>query len=57
MAGLCDVEEKVVPSKSDVLDILNIASFGVNQVNSDNLKEVSGRVKWIAGFYFDIARA
>ena len=32
--------ETLVPSKSDVLDILNTASFGSNMVNSDNLKQV-----------------
>ena len=42
MTGLSDQEEVVVPSKSDVLDILNVASIGVNKVNCDNLKQVCG---------------
>ncbi len=40
VAGLEEDSEKMVPSKSDVLDILNTASFGSNVVNSDNLKQV-----------------
>ena len=45
VAGLEEEQEKVVPSKSDVLDILNTASFGSNIVNSDNLKQVRGLSK------------
>ena len=41
VAGLSEVEDKTVPSQSDVDDILNHASFGVNEVNSHNLKRVS----------------
>ena len=30
----------MVPSNSDVMDILNIASGGMNEVTSENLKQV-----------------
>ena len=33
-------EQKLVPSQSDVMDILSIASKGSNEVTSENLKQV-----------------
>ena len=33
-------EEHVVPSQSDVMDILSVASKGVNDVTAENLKQV-----------------
>ena len=33
-------EQKLVPSQSDVLDILSIASKGSNEVTSENLRQV-----------------
>ena len=33
-------EQKLVPSQSDVMDILSIASKGSNEVTSENLRQV-----------------
>ena len=33
-------EEHVVPSQSDVMDILSVASKGANDVTAENLKQV-----------------
>ena len=38
--GIGEGEEHVVPSQSDVMDILSVASKGANDVTAENLKQV-----------------
>ena len=38
--GIGEEEEHAVPSKSDVMDILSVASKGANDVTAENLKQV-----------------
>ncbi len=38
--GIGEGEEHVVPSQSDVMDILSVASKGANDVTAGNLKKV-----------------